>query len=113
MKNFPRARQVVKTELRKKEERRFRLTFDRASIPFVLRAFKKKLDADGFIVTENGCRVLDASGATIHESEFAGIGPGEVFLKNDLASRYARCSGWVVPTRTERKRWKEKNDTLC
>ncbi len=68
-------------------EPRFILTFDRASIPFVLRAFKKKVDADGYVVEEDGQEVVTPRGEGILKGEFAGIRRGsDIFVRDDMAS---------------------------
>lgn len=66
-----------------------KITFsDEESKRFVLEAFDKSIDAEGFIVEKStGERVLARDGEEITLSEFAGIRKGsEVFIKNDLAS---------------------------
>ena len=65
------------------------LTFDKAAKRFVLDAFDKTVDADGFIVEKANPseKVLTPESDPITLSEFAGILDGsEIFVKKDIVS---------------------------
>jgi hypothetical protein len=66
-----------------------RMTFDSTTRDFVLDAFGKTVDADGYIVeqTDPTQKVTDLRGEEIPVSEFAGIRKGSaVFVKSDIMS---------------------------
>lgn len=66
-----------------------RLTFDASARKFVLDAFDKGVDKDGFIVEKSSPsqRILTAEGEEIKVDELAAIRKGsEVFIKSDLIS---------------------------
>ena len=62
------------------------ITFDESTKEFVLKAFGKTVDADGY-VSDNSNRVLTPRGEDIPVAEFAGVRKGSVVLvKNDIVS---------------------------
>ena len=62
------------------------ITFDDSTRDFVLGAFGKTLDADGY-VSDDGHRVLTPRGEDISVEEFAGVRKGSVvFVKSDITS---------------------------
>lgn len=66
-----------------------KMIFDESAREFVLEAFNKKVDADGYIVEKSngGHRVLTPSGDEIKAGEFAGVRKGSVvFIRSDIAS---------------------------
>ncbi len=72
----------------KKDNRIPRITFDKASKAFVLRAFGKTTDGEGYVIKQDTKqRVLTKEGEEIHIKEFAGIKQGsEIYLKKDLST---------------------------
>jgi len=65
------------------------LTFDTESTEFVLDAFGKQVDAEGYIVEKSNTdqRVLTTDGEEIELTKFAGIRKGsEIFIKSDICS---------------------------
>ena len=66
-----------------------KMVFDASARDFVLEAFNKVLDPEGYVVEKNDQkhRVLTPSGDEIHVSEFAGVRKGSVvFIKSDIVS---------------------------
>lgn len=66
-----------------------KMIFDETARGFVLDAFNKKVDAEGYIVEKSNCdhRVLTPTGDEILADEFAGVRKGSVvFIKSDIAS---------------------------
>jgi len=65
------------------------ITFDKTAMEFVLSAFGKSVNEEGFLVEAN-CpdqKVFSLSGEEIHKDDFAGIIKGSVlFIKSDLPS---------------------------
>ena len=64
------------------------ITFDKSAAGFVLEAFEKTLNKEGYLVEkETGDHVLSKNGEHIHISEFGGIAKGsEIYLKSDIVS---------------------------
>lgn len=63
------------------------VTFNKAVKKFILEAFDKTIDEEGYLVEKSDPtqRVLTNDGQEIMEEEFGGIMPGStVFIKNDL-----------------------------
>lgn len=66
-----------------------KVTFENSAKKYILEAFDKTTDTEGYIVEENDLsqRVLAPNGEEIKEEEFAGIKKGsEVYIKSDLIS---------------------------
>ena len=64
------------------------ITFDKSAAEFVLEAFEKTINKEGYLVEkETGDYVLSKSGEHILLSEFGGIAKGsEIYLKSDIIS---------------------------
>lgn len=70
------------------------ITFDKSLKNFVLEAFDKSVNTDGFIVEKNNPqqKVIAPDGQEIPLKQFAGIKKGsEVFIKSDLVSLLKLC----------------------
>lgn len=70
------------------------ITFDNSAQSFVLEAFDKTIDAEGYIVERSNPsqRVLTPSGQEIKQEAFAGVRKGsEVFMKSDIISLIELC----------------------
>ncbi len=66
-----------------------KIVFEESARAFVLDAFNKKVDADGYVAEKSngGHRVLTPSGDEIPAAEFAGVRKGSVvFIKSNIAS---------------------------
>ncbi len=66
-----------------------KITFEKSASEFVLDAFGKKIDPDGYIVERQEPKqfVLTPDAEKIKLEEFGGIRRGsEIFIKNDLMS---------------------------
>lgn len=65
------------------------LTFDQSAADFVIDAFDKAVDADGYLVekTNPRQRVLTIKGEELLRKQFAGVRKGsDIFLKSDIDS---------------------------
>ncbi|OGG11449.1 hypothetical protein A2Z00_05720 [Candidatus Gottesmanbacteria bacterium RBG_13_45_10] len=64
------------------------ITFDKSAALFVLEAFGKTVNKEGYLVEiETGGYVLSRNGEPILLDEFGGIAKGsELYLKSDIAS---------------------------
>ena len=65
------------------------ITFDKSAKNFVLDAFDKSVDKDGYIVEKKNPnqRVIAQDGQEVESDKFAGIKKGsQVFIKSDLLS---------------------------
>ena len=64
------------------------ITFDKSATSFILEAFGKTVDKNGFLIEkETRDYVLSRHGEHIQVSEFGGIAKGsELYLKSDVAS---------------------------
>ena len=65
------------------------ITFDKTLSKYILFAFGKEIDAEGFIIVSKSPseRVLSPEGGNVALEEFAGITQGsELFIKSDLPS---------------------------
>lgn len=65
------------------------ITFDDSAKRFILSAFGKQVDAEGYIVENDDPkqRVLTPDGEEVLESEFGGVCKGSlIFVKNDIVS---------------------------
>ncbi len=65
------------------------ITFDKSAKNFVLDAFDKSVDKDGYIVEKKNPkqRVIAQDGQEVEFDKFAGIKKGsQVFIKSDLVS---------------------------
>lgn len=70
------------------------ITFDKKSTDFILDAFDKAVDQEGYIVEKSGeqRRVLSPDGEEVKKNSFAGIRKGsEIFIKSDLISLIKLC----------------------
>ena len=70
------------------------ITFDKASADFILEAFGKTVDKEGYIVEKENTkqRVLAEDGQEIEKLQFAGVRKGsEIFIKSDLISLMQLC----------------------
>lgn len=70
------------------------ITFDSSSKEFILNAFNKGIDSDGFIVdkTNENKRVPAIDGSDITIDDFAGVAKGsEVYVKSDIGSLIELC----------------------
>ena len=70
------------------------ITFQDSVKTFILKAFEKKVDEDGFIVESKNPKqkVLAPDGQEVTLDQFAGIKKGsEVFIKSDLLSLLKLC----------------------
>lgn len=65
-----------------------KLLFSKETIPFILEAFGKSINDDGFIIEKStGELVLTPEGEEIEASKFGGLKKGsEIFIKDDLFS---------------------------
>jgi len=66
-----------------------KIIFDKSARNFILEAFDKTVDSDGYVVEKSilSQRVLTKDAQEIRFDEFAGIRKGsEIFLKSDLPS---------------------------
>jgi hypothetical protein len=63
-----------------------KLLFNSDSLPIILEAFEKEINADGIIIEKSsGEPVLTPEGDEIHFSKFGGLKKGsEIFLTDDL-----------------------------
>ena len=71
-----------------------KLVFDKNTRGFILSAFDKAVDHEGYIVEKTHLeqRVLSRDGQEVKEEEFAGIRKGsEIFIKSDLPSLIQLC----------------------
>lgn len=69
------------------------ITFDDSSANFILEAFGKTTDSEGYIIEQKtNCRVLTPTGQEIHVEDFGGIKKGmkgaETFLEKDLGTMF-------------------------
>lgn len=63
------------------------ITFSKSAVKDVLKAFNKETDNEGFIVDEEGDRVLTPTGEEIKAKELGGISKGsEVFISDNFVS---------------------------
>lgn len=64
------------------------LTFDESAAEFVLEAFDRELDSEGYIVDpETGDRVTTPNGEEVHRDEFSGLEEGSIlYLDDDFMS---------------------------
>jgi hypothetical protein len=69
------------------------IVFDKSARSFVLEAFDKTTDDEGYIVEKNTTnRVIATDGTNVKEDRFAGIRKGsEVYIKSDLISLIELC----------------------
>ena len=73
----------------KKEGDGLKIIFDRSSIYFILKAFGKTVDDEGYIVedTKEQERVLTPEGDELRKEDLGVIASGsEIFIKNNFAS---------------------------
>lgn len=71
-----------------------KVTFTRTTQDFVLDAFDKTKDSEGYLVEKSNPsqRVLTKDGEEINENYFAGIRKGsQVYIKSDLVSLMRLC----------------------
>lgn len=70
------------------------ITFDQSAKDFILKAFDKTVDKEGFVVEKDNPRqrVLAPDGQEVEYKDFAGIKKGsEIFIKSDLISLIHLC----------------------
>lgn len=76
------------------------LVFDKSAQDFVLEAFGKTTDADGYIVERNNptSKVIVNDGSTIKAKYFGGVRKGsEIYIKSDIVSLIELCDDLKEP----------------
>lgn len=71
-----------------------KITFTRTAQDFILDAFDKTKDSEGYLVEKSNLnqRVLTKDGEEISEDHFAGIRKGsQIYIKSDLVSLMRLC----------------------
>ncbi len=71
-----------------------RLVFDASARDFVLEAFGKSVDSEGYIVEKDNPsqRVVTIDGQEIKKDMFAGVRKGsEIYIKSDIVSLIEMC----------------------
>jgi len=59
------------------------LTFDESATEFMLEAFDRDVDDEGYVVDKDGNRVTTPEGDFVKKEEFAGVEKGSTLYLND------------------------------
>jgi hypothetical protein len=78
----------------KTEKQDIKLVFSESARDFVLEAFHKTVDDEGYIVEQDNKqqRILTLDGQEIRKDQFAGVRKGsEIYVKSDIVSLIEMC----------------------